>query len=29
MLADVERCLLQGGSESVAIGATVSAFHLR
>lgn len=29
VLADVERCLLQGGSESVAIGATVSVFHLR
>ncbi len=28
-LAAVERCLLQGGSESIAIGAVIGAFHLR
>lgn len=27
-LADVERCLLEGGSESLAVGAVVGAFHL-
>lgn len=27
LLAEAERCLLQGGSESIAIGAVVGAFH--
>lgn len=29
MLADVERCLSEGGSEGIAIGALVGAFHSR